>query len=156
MKWTAVIFCALTVLVVISSFAQSQSSDNMAILREKIRADKKLVIAVNMQLTESEAKAFWPIYERYQKDLTKQYTKLKSLIEKYAKNHKTMTNKVAKELVDEWFALQAGQLKLKRSYLPEFRKAVPEVKVMRYYQMESKINTVLRYELAAIIPLAQK
>ncbi len=155
-KWTAMIFFALTILTPLSSFAQSQPADNMAILREKIRADKKLVVAVNMLLTKSEAKAFWPIYDRHQKDLTKHLTRLKSLIEKYAQNHKTMTDKVAKELVDEWFDVQAGHMKLWRSYLPEFRKALPDVKVMRFYQMESKIDTVLRYELASIIPLVQK
>ncbi len=156
MKWTAMIFFALTILAPFSSFAQSQPADNMAILREKIRADKKLVVAVNMQLTKSEGKAFWPIYDRYQKDQAKHLTRLKSLIEKYAQNHKTMTDKVAKELVDEWFAVQADHLKFRRSYLPEFRKALPDVKVMRYYQLESKIDTVLRYELASIIPLVQK
>ncbi len=156
MKWTAMIFFALTILAPLSSFAQSQPADNMAILREKIRADKKLVVAVNMQLTKSEAKAFWPIYDRHQKDQAKHLTRLKSLIEKYAQNHKTMTDKVAKELVDEWFAVQADQLKFRRSYLPEFRKALPDVKVMRYYQLESKIDTVLRYELSSIIPLVQK
>ncbi len=156
MKWTAMIFSALTILAPLSSFAQGQPADNMAILREKIRADKKLVVAVNMELSKSEAKAFWPIYGRYQKDLIKHYTRLKSLVEKYAQNHKTMTDKVAKELVDEWFDVQAGQMKLWRSYLPEFRKALPDVKVMRYYQMESTIDTVLRSELSSIIPLAQK
>ncbi len=105
MKWTAMIFFALTILTPLSSFAQSQPADNMAILREKIRADKKLVVAVNMQLTKSEAKAFWPIYKRYQKDLTKHFTRLKSLIEKYAQNHKTMTDKVAKELVPNYVNL---------------------------------------------------
>ena len=156
MKWTAMIFSALTILSPLSSFAQSQPTDNMAILLEKIRADKKLVVAVNMQLTKSEAKAFWPIYGRYQKGLTKHLIRLKSLVEKYAQSYKTMTDKVAKELVDEWFAIQSDQLKLQSSYLPEFRKALPDVKVMRFYQMESKIDTVLRYELASIIPLAQK
>ena len=44
------------------SFAQDKRADNMQILRDKIRADKKLVVATNMELTESEAKNFWPIY----------------------------------------------------------------------------------------------
>ena len=51
--------------------AQDKPADNMQILRDKIRADKKLVVATNMELTESEAKGFWPIYEQYQKDLQK-------------------------------------------------------------------------------------
>jgi hypothetical protein len=67
-----------------------------------------------------------------------------------------MTDKVAKELVDEWFDVQTDQLKIQSSYLPEFRKALPNVKVMRYYQLESKIDTVLRYELGSKIPLVQK
>ncbi len=153
---TAPILAALFVVAISFSVAQSAPADNMPILLEKIRADKKLVVAENMKLTKSEAKAFWPIYERYQKGLAKHLIRLKSLVEKYAQSYKTMSNKVAKELVDEWFDVQAGQLKLQSSYLPEFRKALPDVKVMRYYQMESKIDTVLRYEMASIIPLAQK
>ena len=153
---TALILPALFVVAISFSVAQSAPADNMPILLEKIRADKKLVVAENMQLTKSEAKVFWPIYERYQIELTKHLVRLKNLVEKYAQSYKTMTDKVAKELVEEWFDVQSDQLKLQRSYLPEFRKALPDVKVMRYYQMESKIDTVLRYELASIIPLAQK
>jgi hypothetical protein len=39
------------------AWTQGQSADNMQILREKIKADKKLLVAANMGLTESEAKA---------------------------------------------------------------------------------------------------
>jgi len=46
--------------------AQNTPADNMDIVKEKVRTDKKLFIATNMQLTESEAKTFWPIYEAYQ------------------------------------------------------------------------------------------
>jgi hypothetical protein len=49
--------------------AQEKPANNMQILAEKIKADKKLVVANNMGLTESEAKAFWPIYDAYQNDL---------------------------------------------------------------------------------------
>jgi hypothetical protein len=51
------------------ALGQDKPADNMQILREKIKADKKLLVASNMELTESEAKNFWPIYEDYQKDL---------------------------------------------------------------------------------------
>ena len=53
--------------------AEEKKADasNMEILREKIQADKKLVVAANMDLTEAEAKAFWPIYQEYQDKLTK-------------------------------------------------------------------------------------
>ena len=43
----------------------------MQVLREKLKADKKLVVAANMDLKEAEAKGFWPIYDEYQKELEK-------------------------------------------------------------------------------------
>jgi len=35
----------------------------MQILRDKVKADKRLVVAANMDLNEAEGKAFWPIYD---------------------------------------------------------------------------------------------
>ena len=59
----------IAVLVVSPAVSQDKPADNMQILRDKVKADKKLLVAVNMDLTESEAKGFWPIYEEYQRDL---------------------------------------------------------------------------------------
>jgi hypothetical protein len=53
----------LTCLVVVApAVAQDKPADNMDVLREKLRADKKVVVADTLGLTESEAKAFWPVY----------------------------------------------------------------------------------------------
>ena len=65
-----ILMVAALVGLVIPAVAQDKAADNMQILREKIKADKKLVVAGNMELTESEAKGFWPVYEEYQKELT--------------------------------------------------------------------------------------
>src|SRR6266508_3223975 len=64
--------------------AQDKPADNMQILRDKVRADKKLLVATNMELTESEATGFWPIYEQYQKDLQRINRRLANLVESYA------------------------------------------------------------------------
>ena len=38
----------------------------MEIHRPKLKADKTLVVAQNLNLTEAEGAAFWPVYEPYQ------------------------------------------------------------------------------------------
>jgi len=48
---------------------QEKPADTMELLRQKMKADKKLVVGANMDLTESEAQRFWPVYENYQRDL---------------------------------------------------------------------------------------
>ena len=53
----------------VPGIAQEKPADTMEIVLEKIRADKKLLVAENLQLTEAEAKGFWPVYSRYQDEL---------------------------------------------------------------------------------------
>src|SRR5215467_9267695 len=93
---------------VASGMAQDKPADNMQILRDKIKADKKLLVASNMELTESEAKGFWPIYDEYQKDLQKINRRIVNLLESYAADYrsKSLTDDKAKKLIDEALAIE--------------------------------------------------
>jgi hypothetical protein len=135
------------------ALAQERPADNMQFVVDKIRADKKLFIAQNMQLTEAESGAFWSVYERYQDELFLLRARTMKLINDYAKAYENMTDNTAKKLLDEVITIDTLGLKLRQTYLPKFRKILPDVKVVRYYQMENKINAALMYEIAANIPL---
>ena len=133
--------------------AQDKPADNMQIVLEKVRADKKLLVSENMQLTEAEAKAFWPVYDQYQDELFLLRTRTVKLINDFAEAYEKMSNETAKKLMDEFMTIENLGPKLRQTYLPKFRKVLPEVKVVRYYQIENKIQAALFYELAANIPL---
>ena len=135
--------------------AQDKPGDNMQILLEKARADKKLLVATNMQLTDAEAKAFWPVYEKYQAELFLLRARTMNLIKNYSDNYDTMTDATAKKLLDEMMTIETLRGKLARAYLPKFRAVLSDRKVARYYQIENKINAALYYELAAGIPLVK-
>ena len=144
---------AFTFLVPVMAVAEDGATSNMDIVREKVRVDKKLLVASNMGLSESEAKAFWPIYDEYQKELMKLGDRKLKLIMKYAEAHKSMSNEVAKELLDEHLVIEADLQEALRTYLPKFRGALSDLKVARYYQLENKIQAVVNFELAENIPL---
>jgi hypothetical protein len=135
------------------ALAQDKPADNMQLVLEKIKADKRLLVAENMQLTEAEAKAFWPIYDQYQNELFLIRVRTGKLIKDYADAYETMTNATAQRLLNESMTIETLRLKLRKAYLPKFRKALPGVKAVRYYQIENKINAALDYELSANIPL---
>jgi hypothetical protein len=137
--------------------AQDKPADNMQILRDKIRADKKLVVATNMELTESEAKDFWPIYEQYQKDLQKINQRMANLLESYADDfrNKSLTDEKAKKLIDEALAIDRAEADLKSSYAPRLSKALPIRKAVRYLQIENKIRAIIKYDLASGVPLVR-
>ena len=153
----ALVFLGLVMGMVyaITVAAQEKPVDNMQIVVEKVRADKKLFIAENMQLNEAEAKAFWPVYEQYQDELFLLRARTAKLIKDYADGYEKMTNDNAKKLLDELMIIEGLGPKLRQAYLPKFRKTLPEVKVVRYYQIENKIYAVLLYELARNIPLVE-
>ena len=138
----------------VPGIAQEKPADNMQIVLEKISADKKLLVAENMQLTEAEAKAFWPIYSRYQDELFLLRARTAKVITDYAGAYDQMNNDTAKKLLDEYMTIETLRLKLRQAYLPKFRSVLPEVKVLRYYQIENKIQTALAYQVGAQIPLA--
>jgi len=154
-----VVFMVMTlaaiVVMVVPAFAQDKVADNMQIVLEKIRADKKLLVAENMDLTEAEGKAFWPVYDQYQDELFLLRVRTAKLITDYANAREKMTNENARALLDEYMTIESLGVMLRQVYLPEFRKVLPEVKVARYYQIENKIQAALLYELARNIPLAK-
>ena len=148
-----IVLVAMLTVFIVPSMAQEKPADNMQLVREKIQTDKKLFIAQNVNLTESEAKVFWPVYEDYQKELDKLVDKTVKLIDNYAANYQTMTEEAAKEMINGYLAIETERVTLMKSFLPKFRKVLPEKKVARYYQLENKINAVVKYELAKLIPL---
>jgi hypothetical protein len=135
--------------------AAQGAADSMQRVRDKLRGDKQLLVAEGMVLTEAEGKAFWPIYENYQKDFGAVNDRLVNLIQDYAKNYASMTPESARKMVDGYLAIEADRQKIRRSYLPKFRQVLPEIKVARLYQLENKIQAAVNYELAAGIPLIE-
>jgi hypothetical protein len=139
--------------------AQEKSAEdtNMEILREKLKADKKLVVAANMTLTDAEAKAFWPIYEEYQKELQALNGRLEKAITSYAEayNANTLTDEMAKKLTDDAIAIDEAEIQMRKTYATKLASALPGRKVARYLQIENKIRALVRYELAAEIPLVE-
>jgi hypothetical protein len=137
--------------------AQDKPADNMQILRDKIKADKKLLVASNMELTESEAKNFWPIYDEYQKELRKINQRIVNVLEIYAADFrsKSLTDDKAKKLIEEANAIEQAEVNLKSTFAPKLAKALPMVKVARYLQIENKIRAVIRYDIAQGVPLVK-
>ena len=135
--------------------AQEKPADNMQIMRDKVKADKKLLVASNMQLTETEAKAFWPVYDQYQKDLGAINQRIGKLIESYAADYRanTLTDEKAKKLIDELVGIEKAEAGLKESYVPKLSKVLPPKKVARYMQVENKIRALVKFDLAGQIPL---
>jgi len=149
--------------VTVATFAQTKPPEgdkpasNLAVIHEKLKADKKLIVSKYMELTDSEAQKFWPVYEEYQKDLQGSNERLRALLESYAADYrnKSLTDEKAKKLLDEWITFEQDEGKRRAAFAPKVLQALPPKKAARYLQIENEYRILLRYELAATVPLVQ-
>ena len=149
------IVLTLAVFIAAPAFAQSAADTKMEILMEKVKADKKLLVASNMDLTEAEAKAFWPLYDQYQKELDKLNQTLGNTIKEYADafNKGPVENNTAKKLLNEALTVQESEVKLRRTYADRVSKVLSWSKAARYIQIETKVRSIVNMELSKAIPL---
>jgi hypothetical protein len=159
MKLITAFALALGVALAAPVLAQDKSSadTNMQILRDKIKADKKLVVAANMKLSDAQAKKFWPIYDGYQKDLATLNRRLAKVIVDYAEADEkgAMTDALATKLINESIAIEQAEAAARKKLAGKLQKALPGKLAARYLQIESKIRAAVRYELASGIPLVE-
>jgi hypothetical protein len=153
------VLLAAVVFVAMPALAQDGGgvTSNMEILIQKVKADKKLVVAANMNLNDADGKKFWPLYEAYQKDLEQLNQRLGVAIKAYADAHNAgkgmIPNDTAKKLLSEAFAVEEAELKLKQSYADKLGKVLPATAAARAVQIENKIRAVIKAQLAMEIPL---
>ncbi len=129
--------------------------ENMQILIEKVRADKKLLVAVNMDLSDEESQGFWLVYDAYQRDLQTVNQRLLSAILNYADAHSqgSVGDAQAQLLINEAIQIQKFEADMLDVYAVRLSAVLPAAKIARNLQIENKIRAALRFGIAENIPL---
>ncbi len=108
-----------------------------------------------MDLTPEEMQCFWPLYREYWVEMAKVGDRLVVLIDTYAASYDNLTDETADKLIGEYMAIEKERTRVRAKYLPRFKKVMPARKVMRFYQVENKLDISILAELAEEIPLAR-
>ena len=153
------VLVALTFLLltfgVTDGFADEFDAEALAEARELLKSGRKDLVRVELHLTESEAAAFWPIYEQYRDDIERVRDRQAKVISTYMEAYwaAELNEELAKHVLDEHFAINSALLKTEKKYLRQFRKVLPASKVTRFYQLDNKLDAEIEVALAALIPL---
>ena len=154
MKTRFALFVVGLVLSISPIFAQS-IDDYIEVARDVLHTEKKAVIAETITLSAAESGPFWELYNEYNAELYKVYTKRVNIIKDFAANYETMSDEKADELWNNSMAYQTELLKLNKSYYKKFKKIIPAGKAALYFQLENKIATLINAELSLEIPLIE-
>ena len=147
-------FLVIVVILVITPF--TALADEADELKKKIVLDqKRLVVMQNMEFTEDEGKAFWPLFDKSQERLFQVNQRAATLIIAYASAYQTLTDEQALKIVDEYFEIRSERQKIMQAFTGELENVLSGKRVFRYLQVENKLEAIARFELSRGIPLAQ-
>jgi len=125
------------------------------LLRSVAQTERKAIVAQAMILTDQESTAFWPVYNDYRAAMAKVNDRLVKVVTDYAAVRNTMTDEQAKTLLNDHIKFEQDLLNVRKKYIKKFNKAIPMVKVARFYQIENKLDILQKMSLASQIPLAR-
>jgi hypothetical protein len=162
MRFIKLLSLALTFSLATSFTANAQVNQNFAeyapdieAARSVLQTERKILIMREMALTPEEADAFWPLYDEYVVERRGLGDERLSIITDYAAVYGSLSDEQAKELIKRAVKRDDQSNKLRKKYIKRFGKILPDVKVLRYFQLESKLDAIINFDLASQIPLAE-
>jgi hypothetical protein len=149
----------LTLLVSAPLAAETALTENVKrdidISRKLINEKRVKALAVNMHFTEQEKKAFWPLWEEYRTAMRKVGDERLAIIINYADHLDSMTDKIARQLLDSSFDVDRKEIKVREKYAKKFRRILPDTKVARLMQIEHRIDALVDLKIAEGVPLME-
>ena len=133
---------------------EGAKTDEQIILKQ-VMTDKRAVYAQNLELTEAESRAFWPVYDEYEGKAKKLNDEFLALVDDYAAKYGSLTNADAEAMLKTKMQIEHDREALKQDYTKKIAKVLPPVKALRYAQIETRLDNMLRREVYGLIPLAQ-
>ena len=152
---------AILVIVVLSIIACSNilfaQEEDMRAKFESARADyqgkRQQFIEDNVEFTAEEGEAFWPLYKEYRGKSTEIGDRVVDAIFFYADSYQDLSDSEAQYLLGELLAIQKVRLDLKTEYVEKFKVILPPIELLRFFQLENKLDAILDAMLAENIPM---
>jgi hypothetical protein len=130
-------------------------SDQEQLLVSQIQTDKRAIVLSTLGLTDAEVAAFTPIYDKYQGEMKKVFTRSGEILNKYASNYDSMTDAAAEDILKEAFEVREDRNDILKDYAKRLGKKLPATKVLRWVQVENKLNALVDWQMAQVVPLAK-
>lgn len=143
-----------SVLALAASPALSQGmAESLELSREAVNVQKRGIVAGSLPLSDEEADAFWPLFDKFQAELKKIDDRSDRVITEFSAEYATLTDARARALLDESLAIDEDRAKLMRQWVKRMEKVLPPRSLARYFQLENKFHARVAADLAQQIPL---
>ncbi len=139
-----------------SKDSPTATDQDIKLLRQDLRSNKKQIVAANLTLTDAEATKFWPVYDQYAAEMAKIGDQKYALIKEYAQNFGTLTDAQAQDLLNRSLAIDEQIAQLRIKYVPIIGKVLPGTKTATFFQIDRRLSGLIDLQISSQIPLVQQ
>ena len=125
------------------------------LLRKDLKRDKVAILTELMELNPEQAAKFWPVYNEYDKGLTKLADERIALIRMYAENYGSLTDQKVTHIATGLLELEGRRNQLKKQYFQRMSQAVSPKLAARFLQIENQIEEIIDLQIAASLPIVE-
>jgi hypothetical protein len=151
MRSTARVLVALaTIAVPVGAQTMKESLD---IRRQAVANQRRVLVSGALPLTDDEAKAFWPLYDSYEKQRADIDERTNRLVADFVAIEGNLSDTQAKAMLAVALRLDDERLVARRDALGRMSKVLPPRKLMRYFQIEQKLDAEVRADISRQVPL---
>jgi hypothetical protein len=136
-----------------SSLAAQTVHDEIALNRAQIEADRQTIVAATMGLSEADGKVFWPLYKDYRAEMDKPVNRAWGLLVNYGERWESLSDDDGAKLMNEWLGVEQSIVEVKQKWAKRMSKDLHAATVARFFQIDNKLDSIIRLEAAAEIPL---
>ncbi len=145
---------ALALLGLAAAATAQTVKDQLDLTRQRVESQRRVLVAGSLPLTEAEEKAFWPLFDDYEKERRPIDERANRLVADFVAGAASLSDAQAKAMLAEALQVDEGRLKVRRSYLDRMAKVIPPRKLVRFFQIDNKLDSVVRADISKQIPLA--
>jgi hypothetical protein len=150
---TGVVALAVVGLAALPATTQNVK-ETLDMTSQAAESQRRILVAGALPMTAAEEKAFWPLYDDYEKQRREIDERTNRLVADFVAAAAGLSDTQARTMLAEALEVDDVRLKLRREFLGRMGKAIPPRKLVRFFQIENKLDAVVRADISRQIPLA--
>ncbi len=153
MKYFVTLICLAA--LAFAALGSAQVRDETVLTYEVIQGERKSLVLDALDLTAEQQAGLLPIFDAYLDEMAQIDAERVSLVKEFLAKYKSISDNDAAALLEKVTAVSQKELDVRRNYISKFGEVLPPRKVLRLWQVENKLDTIIDAQLVKDIPLAR-
>ena len=126
------------------------------LIKKDVQAESRKIVEGNLELTDEQATAFWPLYDEYDAAYDAIVDERLKIIEDYMLDYYALDDETTEGLLNRVIEIDQKILDTKKKYINKMLEVLPATVVGKFFQIDSRIGALIDVIRMSTIPLIRK